>query len=240
MAIALPYIGPALFSFMGETTTATAETQIASEEVTIGEQFANAGIEAFNSTVTSNLSAIGLGTLGAAAATGAGLTSNPQKSIPQTPDQKFKDCVKKYGDSNAQSNLTYQGYQDAQQAAQAAHITTSQELALWDNENSLKLDWPAPKPTGEMGPIQIRPPAITTLANSRPSLLPQSYATDVVVNLTAGGRYFALMLGRFGAKRAAAAYNAGAAGARRGFGQNYQKAFDKHLQMAQNVDNCMH
>src|SRR5271155_359566 len=90
---------------------------------------------------------------------------------------------------------------------QAAHIATSQVLALWDNENSLQNTFPPAGPHGEIGPIQITPGAVSSLHSA--GTLPANWNSNTVANLTAGGRYFASRIQRgVPLARAAAAYNA--------------------------------
>jgi len=82
------------------------------------------------------------------------------------PREKFKDCLNKYGDDRAKKNLTYDSFMAAGQAAATAQIATSELLALWDNENSLKPDMMIGRkgPAGEIGAMQITPPAVGDLS----------------------------------------------------------------------------
>ncbi|MHB8503909.1 MAG: RHS repeat-associated core domain-containing protein, partial [Candidatus Acidiferrales bacterium] len=80
LAIALPELDPALFSFTGETSAVTAGSQIATETVTLNGQFVNAGIQIF----TSNVSTMSFAAVaGAAAALGTAQQS-------ETPAQQLQ------------------------------------------------------------------------------------------------------------------------------------------------------
>ena len=170
---------------------------------------------------------------------------------------RFEMCVKEYGDQNARDYLTLEGYLSAQKAASDAGISTAEELALWENENSLRSDttlsgssvW-TPGPRQEIGPMQIRPIAAATLG----SRLPAGWNTNALANMIAAGRIYAWILSlpepTVPRSEAAAAYNGGTRV--RGTGDNrhrrykgirsataYQKSFDQHREMLDKVDQCM-
>lgn len=239
VSLVLPEIDPALFSFFGTSSAATVGDETWSVANTTGPFGAEIA-----GTLTGHVTFSSI-TLGLAAGGGAGsasFQSSPQSNPPTlTPEQRFKGCVSKYGDSNAKQNLTYQGYQDAEKAAQTAKIGTSQLLALWENENSLNLGFPSTiGPAGEMGPAQVTPPIINELRST--GQLPAMWNISPTQNLTAGAKYFGRLISHYGftPSNAAAAYNAGPTGARQGAGQDYQNAFNQHLGMAQNLVNCIH
>jgi RHS repeat-associated protein len=161
---------------------------------------------------------------------------------------RFDMCLNEYGDKNAKANLTLEGYLEAQKAAGDAGISTADVLALWDNENSLRMDttiggrdvW-LPGPHGEIGPIQLRLAASLDLGR----LLPDGWNHNALANLTAGARYYARLINhsQIPESQAAAAYNAGQRGYRRGkraaAGAQYQKAFDEHRADHARLDECM-
>ncbi len=159
------------------------------------------------------------------------------------PREKFKDCLNKYGDDRAKKNLTYDSFMAAGQAAATAQIATSELLALWDNENSLKPDMMIGRkgPAGEIGAMQITPPAVGDL--SRFGQLPTGWKTNLLANLTAGALYYADMSDKYNipATQAAAAYN-GSPNPNRYTGaqaQRYQTAFNQRQVMMMNLVNCM-
>ena len=231
-AVILPEVDPGLLPFLTGSSTISGTVTTGSLGIDAGTGYLESvtNVATFSSTVDWGILAADSGA--AVAAQGAQSPPHP------TPEQKFTNCVSTYGNENAKNNLTYQGYQDAQQAARAAKIPASDELALWNNENSLNLNFPPVPPTGEVGPIQIRPGVVSDLkaANS----LPPGWDSDPVANLTAGALYFGKMLQRVGESRAAAAYNAGVRGERLGRGNPYQKAYNQAKSMANNIINCMH
>jgi hypothetical protein len=94
---------------------------------------------------------------GSLAASGA--CNGPARDGGGAPDRqkKFKDCLKKFGDKYAQSNLNLAGFDAATAAAGAAGIEGSALLSLWENENKLSPTFGPPGPKGEIGPTQIRP-----------------------------------------------------------------------------------
>ncbi|HTU42603.1 MAG TPA: RHS repeat-associated core domain-containing protein [Candidatus Aquilonibacter sp.] len=181
--------------------------------------------------------------LGITAGGMAAMASNPPQmpQMPPTPQARFIHCNNQYGTPNSQGNLTYQGYQDAAQAAQSAHIPVSNELALWDNENALSLTTKVPVgPSGEIGPMQLTPPAYNTLSNL--GQLPSGWnnPANPEANLLAGARYFAHILKSQPLSNAAAVYNGGTGGMNTNAAQNYQKNFNSKNAQFQKMVNCMH
>ena len=176
-------------------------------------------------------------------------------------EDRFNMCVSEYGDENAKAHLTLEGYLAAQSAAASAGIDTAEELALWENENSLLADntvWGGnvwePGPHGEIGPIQILPGPVGTLRNL--NRLPNGWNSDLQANLLAGARYYAWILGlrnpAVPRSEAAAAYNGGTAwrGSRKKgtlhrvykdkpAARAYQEAFNKHQEAFSRLDECM-
>src|SRR4029077_10254401 len=106
---------------------------------------------------------------------------------------RFADCLSKYGTSNAQASLTEGDYAAAQQAAAGAGISTSDVLAIWDNETSFDSNnyW-TPKKNGDVGPMQVTPSARDQL--KKQGELPAHYNTDFDANPLAGAKYYAVIL----------------------------------------------
>jgi len=177
-------------------------------------------------------------------------------------EDRFKLCLSEYGDENAKARLNLEGYLAAQAAATDAGIDTSEELSLWENENSLRTDstytgrnvWDAKPGSGETGPIQLKRGASDQLAKM--GKLPTGWNSNLQANLTAGARYYAWLLTLTDPvvprSEAAAAYNQGTAwrGSRKNGtlhrrykdypqAANYQRDFDQHQATFKNLDNCM-
>jgi hypothetical protein len=98
-----------------------------------------------------------------------------------------------------------------------------------------------PGPKGEIGPIQIRPPAVKSLKQL--GILPANYGSDVTANLTAGGLFYsAYLIEQKGipATQAAAAYNGGETGYKTSVGaQAYQSAFNQKVPLFQKLVDCL-
>ncbi len=178
---------------------------------------------------------------GTAAITQQAMKGPQAPQQPPTPQARFIHCNNQYGTPNSQGNLTYQGYQYAAQAAQNAHIPLSNELSLWDNENALKLTTSVPVgPSGEIGPMQLTPPAYNTL--SQLGQLPSGWnnPANPEANLLAGARMFAHILKSQSLSNAAAVYNGGTGGMNSSAARNYQKNFNSKNAQFQKMVNCMH
>jgi soluble lytic murein transglycosylase-like protein len=169
---------------------------------------------------------------------------------------KFEKCKQLVNDAN-KANLDLQGYQSAVKAAAEAGVSTSDVLAIWSNENSLKSSWQRGS-QGEVGPMQIKPIVKDTLANW--GILPANWNTDISANLEAGALYYHGITTRFNPSipqsEAAAAYNGGTAfGNKKNRGPRdkrrydwptvapdaygYQEAFDDRKRDWQDFVDCM-
>jgi RHS repeat-associated protein len=98
LAIALPEIDPALFSFMGDTaaaTTTTQATQVAVETATVNGQFVGGAVQVFSAATaaTSSFSTAPLA-FGAAAASAAQLNQPQTPQQPQTQQANTQNCFK--------------------------------------------------------------------------------------------------------------------------------------------------
>jgi RHS repeat-associated protein len=125
LAIALPEIDPALFSFMGDTLMATTTTQTAVETASINGTIISSGAQIFQTVTLANISTTALG-FGAAAATAAQAS---QVQTPQQPQQVKTDCPKvpphpKDADVNANIRKTVE--MDAKAAA-----TQTPRVRVW-------------------------------------------------------------------------------------------------------------
>ena len=227
-AAVLPELAPAWF---GATATGAGFVE-----------FGN-GVQIINGTLTVGVTdytwsaAITTGVMAGGMLAGAQAANAPQ----QTPQMRFTNCNNQYGTPNSRGNLTYQGYQDAAQAAQNAHIPVSNELSLWDNENSLNLTTPVPVgPSGEVGPMQLTPPAQKELFSLGQMPSGWDNPANPEANLLAGARMFAHILKSQPLSNAAAVYNGGTGGMHSGAAQNYQKNFNSKNTQFLKMVNCMH
>ncbi|HWG20707.1 MAG TPA: RHS repeat-associated core domain-containing protein [Terracidiphilus sp.] len=232
----LPEIAPSLFATT--ETTVTAGSIWGSTGMTIVESGQSSSYFFMNMTVTSTTNA--LAGLGPGAAIAIQAVPAPQRPTTPTPQARFTDCNNKYGTPNAKSNLNYQGYQDAAQAAHNARLPLNQVLSLWDNENSLQENW-ALNGSGDLGPMQVTPPAAADL--NRLHQLPGGWNTNYVANLEAGARYFRALLHHYHEplSSAAAAYKAGPNGnLDSDAAQQYQNRFNWKSADFQRHVHCMH
>ena len=178
---------------------------------------------------------------------GGGGDSGGQKQ-PDPQQERFKECIAKYGDIN-KGNLNLGGYQAAQSAATSAGITTAELLALWSNENSLNQTWTRGA-NGEVGPAQIRPQTAQTVRNWGYSIA--GWTRNLTANLTLGATYYAQLQERLQNpsipnSEAAAAYNGGTRvqsdGTRRyqhvRDALSYQKVFNERRGQWNQFVNCM-
>ncbi len=157
-------------------------------------------------------------------------------------EKKFKDCLKKFGDKYAKSNLDLKGFDAAGAAAAAATIDQSAVLSLWENENKLLPNFSRyPGPAGEIGPIQVRPGVVTELRGA--GILPANWNLNLQANLTAGALYYDRMSSHYNIPEtsAAAAYNGGPTAWKKGSqaGQPYQDAFNASQPGFRDLVNCM-
>lgn len=129
----------------------------------------------------------------------------------------------------------------ARQAGDYSANDTASILAIWYNETGNFGTKTGVHGTnlwergadGEIGPIQITPPAREELGKFEIEL-PAKWNTDVAANLSAGGSYYSLMRNRFGRKTAARRYNGSGPGA-----ETYQKKFDKNYPVFKQLENCI-
>jgi RHS repeat-associated protein len=128
-----------------------------------------------------------------------------------SPEERFKFCKEKYGTANAKNNnLTFNEFNAAQDAANKAGISTSDVLAIWDNETGFDADnyW-TPQANGDVGPLQITPATRDDL--DRLDELPDNYDTNLQANVLAGATYYSVLLNHYHipSDGAAAAYQTG-------------------------------
>ncbi len=96
---------------------------------------------------------------------------------------------------------------------------------------------------GEIGPIQIRPGAVSDLGGA--GILPAQWNTDLTANLTAGALYYARLSDHHNipAVNAAMAYNGGLGNYQRGTisqdARNYQRVFDIREAAFSQMVNCI-
>src|SRR5208282_787633 len=145
------------------------------------------------------------------------------------PLDRFGPCVKSYSDQLGNlKNLSRPGYNAAKAAAADANIQTAQVLGIWNIENSLS-DTFVTKGAGDVGPMQVTPPAAKDL--DLKNQLPADYKTDLNANMLAGARYYALNVNvhHAPANQAAAAYHRSTHNHAYldDKGQHYQQAFNK-------------
>ncbi len=171
-----------------------------------------------------------------------GLFGFPGGAGPGDREKQFQDCLRKFGDKYAKSNLDLKGFDAAGAAAAAATIDQSAVLSLWENENKLLPNFSRyPGPAGEIGPIQVRPGVVTELRGA--GILPANWNSNLQANLTAGALYYDRMSSHYNIPEtsAAAAYNGGPTAWKKGSqaGQPYQDAFNASQPGFRDLVNCM-